>query len=543
VSFWTKEVLDITAAILSNHDSVAEAAKEVSEKFDRNITADAIRGAFLRNGVDNPSSFLKPVDEAPDAPPSIEANLKDKFPSMAHIFGENSKDNSLKQHSLSLSESGSVEDGLEWRVDFDTKSYVFNYSDTHVIVSFEQMELACYLYSKYPPGRGFTARETAGFLANLEGLEWIHEGFLRKMFKAVGFTHSMLPRAPHHGFSNTEEMIPSWYRKVDALTKADSNAQNLRLMRKMVDELQDELREVYEIHNLVGKANALKFQDFPVVEDDEKDNLVGAIFAFSDIHVGKIVKTNELTPLKNTYNVDVIKQRVSKMLHHIVKYATTACPDFVVAAWLGDLFEALLGNMRELMHLDMKEFASEQYDIGISIFKEVTDKLIELFDCPITVYLTGGNHDRLVQDRGARTELLLNHLMTEHVRALYKNQPRVKVVEGNVVSSVVLPNGVNYIFQHGHTGPLKPTSSEKDFINFVEIYGRPMCSRTLIHIGHWHNLCYRTYSRNGKVMFLPTMIGADSYATEHLHKSCPPEFAFIESTSKEDKLIGPFYLG
>jgi len=537
MGFWNKEVLEEAVKCLSRHESVASAAEELSDKFDRNITRDAIRGAFLRYNLNNPSSYLKPVDDTFE-PVELEsgskfyhrlANEYEGFTkNFGHLFEEEAEPDNRKVEKL------------DWTISFENKIYQFFYSDSWVELSFDHIAMACYLYSKQPPGRGLSARNVAGCLSNFEGLEWVNETFIKQVFRSIGFVHDMLPNPPHEKFSSIEEMIPSWNRKVDAIVSTDSHARSLKILRKHIEELQDELQKVYELQGLFEKAKSLKFHEFPEIFVPERRGIKGVIFGFSDMHAGKIVKQDKLSPLDNKYNIDILEQRVAKMCGHILEYAANNQPDFVVATWLGDLFEALLGNMRDMMHLDMKEFATEQWDAGISIIKFVTDRLLEYFACPIQVYVLGGNHDRLTSDRNGRTELLVNHLMVQYLKAFYKDEPRLQIIEANVIGSVRLPNNVNYIFQHGHIGPLKPTSSEKDFVNFVDLHGQPMTKRTLIQIGHWHSLCYRTYSRNGKVMFLPTIIGTDSFATEYLHKSNTAEFAFIETTANEDVLVGPF---
>lgn len=120
------------------------------------------------------------------------------------------------------------------------------------------------------------------------------------------------------------------------------------------------------------------------------------VIAISDLHVGLIVREEE-TITGNKYNFAVFKERFDEITsgilrsHHVFHGA-----DKIFVTLLGDLFEGVLGNMREGHMREVELYGMDQIRFAVKYICEFIATLAKMHsDKKIIVNYVSGNHDRV----------------------------------------------------------------------------------------------------------------------------------------------------
>jgi hypothetical protein len=511
---WSLEVADKCIEILQQNVYVMDSLDEISELLGENVTSGALRAAFMRIGINPPSSYLakdlevaeKPVEEVVEPPPSND---------------------------------------LEWKFDVDNRCYHFYHYDGHFVLTFEEVETICLMYSSVGKGLGKTAAQIASYLVRSKDYHDISQDAVEFVFKRIGFTKKMKPVAPHSRFQNMEEYVVRLNKVQDDLLKKDHNLDQLKLQQKMIKDLQGELTELYSRSEVIEELTKrpVKLFDFSNVKGmlDNSGKVVD-IIPITDMHIGKFFEPHELSFLNNRYDKNVFVQQVGKICEIIRHNAKGRKVDMVLALNLGDTFEAILAQMRDGMFQGMDAWTIEAWDLAIAAMVEIIDTILEAYQCPVQFVLIGGNHCRVTRGKDERTELFTAYQLTKHLKAWYRDNGRLTIQCGSDINTILLPNGLGVIAQHGHLGPLRPLSPEKDFVNFKELHGHPKADRHLLISGHFHHTVFRSVRRDCHVCYLPAPFESDDYATKELHKNAPAEFVSFTSDEKNLLLVGPYSL-
>ena len=261
------------------------------------------------------------------------------------------------------------------------------------------------------------------------------------------------------------------------------------------------------------------------------------IIPFSDLHAGKKVKELCLTKPQNVYNKDIVLERVERVTQLIRMDKTEA--DFVYVCFMGDLFEALLANMRPGQHMttDVKGF--EQYELVLAACCKVIDAALETNpDAEIMVLFQGGNHDRLLADKSYESEMILNQILCNRVQSEYPNYDGLTICAPSPVASIVMENGVNLITCHGHNSAMR---SHNSISAFNDVWSLPSSHRSVIMNGHYHSFSVDT-SKNWRRYQLSSICGDDAYNLEKLSISSNAEFMMLHVYSDHDEIKGCYPL-
>lgn len=505
---WNQENIDKCIEILQENVYVTDAIVEISEVLDEKITPGALRAAFSRFEKGPPSSYLgerlEPVRKV---------------------------DNAEKD--------GPV---LEWRIDIDNSCYHFYHPEEHFSLSFKEVETMCLMYCNVKSGGlNKTAQEVCHYLIREMDHHNLTPDMVEFVFNRIGFTKKMSPRAPHSRFQNMEQMAVRLNKIQDSLLKIDHKNDQLKLQQKMIKDLQDELSTVYSQAEFLDELKKEPVKLFNYSEVSNGEGVVD-IIPITDFHIGKFFEPHSLTFLQNKYSKEVFMEQVGKICSIIKKGAQGRDVDMALVLNLGDTFEAILAQMRNAMFQGMDSWTTEAWSLAISSIVTILDTVLESYACPVKVIMIGGNHCRTTSGKDERTELFTAFQLTEHLKAWYRHEQRLTLETGSDINTILLPNGLGIIAQHGHIGPLKPLSNELAFVNFKDVHGHPQADRHLIISGHFHHTVFRSVRSDCHVCFMPAPFDADTYATDHLHKNAPAEYLIFRSDKKHLLIDGVYNL-
>lgn len=221
-----------------------------------------------------------------------------------------------------------------------------------------------------------------------------------------------------------------------------------------------------------------------------------AILFLSDFHIGA-----EVNNFYNSYNLNIAKERVSKLVSDTIKYCKRNNVSKLNVVSLGDLLE---GNIhvttRIQSELDVIEQVMKCAEIVSHVLNELNNNIEEV-------------NFRYCLDNHGRINAFKEHIEKENFGKLvywyveerlkdtdiifYKNQ-----IDDNI-GYFKLDNGKNFFFEHGHQGSTNSKFQEVAFAtNIIPDY---------IAIGHYHHTAMKEFQ--GKKMFIcGSMKGADDYS-------------------------------
>jgi hypothetical protein len=418
------------------------------------------------------------------------------------------------------------------------------------------------------PGEVMRAWNEAYSNMSVGGAETINQicktwGVRKKDFnaikKAMGWTHDSDPYTD-------EEMLAN-----DPIDLAESLVQKKRaefekhFRKKEWKEIENDAKKWREMAFYLGTEPELKSvkQTIETISNVEKycknikvkkvlnkidlriDDTTGStlIIPVSDLHIGK--KFKAINMKSTDYNISVLKERLQRAMAYIelLKPHVIDRVDNLVYSCLGDNFEAIFANMRPGQHLTMDLHGIDQYKEVIEFHVTFMNFIMDTFpDAKMTACFQGGNHDRIFADKRWDSEEILNYIVTDRIASEFKNTPDTKldVLLGAPVTSMMLPNGVNLISQHGH---LKNIKTSKDVMNFIGVHGEPAAKRYLVSQGHFHHWEVKWEAGfNYKFYMNSSFCGKDEYAMDKIHTGCNAEFMMIESSKNNDLFYGPYNL-
>lgn len=513
---WTQETAENIIEILKSHYSLTEALEEISEFISvEKVSGSAVRHGLIRYGFSNPSYYL--------------ANRRD--------------DEEEEEAEEDIPKNKEAVETYEYRIDFEKSEYRFCKDEDRVTISFEQMQHCHFLYSGVKPGLGLSAGDVSGYLYS-EGVIQAGAGFVQWMFRRIGFSKSMYPAAPHLRFSNETEISKDIAHRQDSIIKSGLKINQIKEQEKELKQLREKNEELVELLQFKEQINGTFMDDIPCFSRIE-DKECTLIIPLGDLHVGKKIDKRFGFTADNHYDLKEFRRRLGEIEERIIHYADGNAHrvNGVVIHGLGDWFESPFGNLREGIMQTMFGSLQEQWIEVVNAFCRVVRVVLDWFpDVPVLGSYTPGNHDRIHKQKEDNTEYLLGHILTDRIMAEFRETERFQMRHvSQAVTSDLLPNGLNLITMHGHVSSMSPTSPDSAYVNLAKLHERNGTSRTLILAGHYHAFTVRTF-HSGRMIWVPSMCGSDSYSRDHILKGAPAEFLMIESYLSEDVIVGPFSL-
>lgn len=503
---WNEERLKRAEEVLSLSESVLEACFTMSKEFDEDISSDSLYSAFKRHGKLAPSSYL--------------ANLAQQ---------ENGSEGDEVEQTSSF----------DYKIDFAKSLYRFWHKNSPCVLTFEDLEQACFLYSSVDPGRGLTAREVAQYFLVEKGYDWISEDFIIWMFKRIGASKVMSPAAPHQRFNTVEEVMQSMAMRQDALIKSSMKVNQIKEQQKEIRRLQAKLEEIQQALTVAEGLKSIPVARLSPVELSKSSSRT-IVIPLCDSHSGKHIRPkSDIAKEHNRFNAKIFKERVERFCSYIQELSKKVPKDVdhVYVLNLGDDTESILGNMREGMLTDQYNHGFEQYKEAIWLNVNIIESTLNSFGCGVTFVKTGSNHERLVKNKEPNTDEVFAQIALDRIACEFKGEERFKGLYGHQVFSILLPNGVCIIGTHGH---LK-TWSSSNASDVINIHGVPGAKRYILLQAHQHHLSVHS-GYNYRLIKLPSLVGNDDYNLISLLTGAPPECLFLEITDEQDLLHGPYRL-
>ncbi len=248
----------------------------------------------------------------------------------------------------------------------------------------------------------------------------------------------------------------------------------------------------------------------------------------TDAHIGKVWKDKRG---QVQFDKNTLRGRFRDV---IGKIKTIKSPKTLTIWFGGDIFEAPLGNMRKNQQSKMDLIGREAYLEARSIMVSMCRELREAYpDIEISLLLTGGNHDRLTEEKEYSSEDFMIYILGDAVGAHLKEQ-NVKVYVLPPVSSVQIAD-VEFILLHGHRNKL---TNETKIRALIENHAETDCQKMILQ-GHYHSMRWLS-GKKWDCVTLPSYCGNDDFVQYDINQSSVPRFTLFQVNRSNAAMMGPF---
>lgn len=218
------------------------------------------------------------------------------------------------------------------------------------------------------------------------------------------------------------------------------------------------------------------------------------LYIFTDYHLGMLAWHKEAG---EDWDISIAVKLLVSTFEHMIAQAPAARVGLI--GELGDFlhYDSLTAVTPTHGHvLDADGRFSKMVAAAITVLRRLVDIALQKHEIVIVV-LAEGNHD-------PASAVWLRHMF----KALYENEPRVKVVDSELPFYVHQHGNVMLGFHHGHM--VKNASLPLLFAaQYPEIWGTT--SKRYIHTGHRHHVDEKEHP-GVKVIQHPTLAARDAYA-------------------------------
>jgi hypothetical protein len=256
-----------------------------------------------------------------------------------------------------------------------------------------------------------------------------------------------------------------------------------------------------------------------------KHNNVRANVLWSDWHYGSDFK-NSL----NTYNSDVFKNRIQKLMNETILYGTKHDVETLTVGALGDFLSGAI-------HVSSRVQASENVIQQIQVVAEtMAECLVELSKHFRLIRFINimGNHARLIPDK---TQSLLNEnlekLIPWYLNSRLKDFKNIDIYEdtdGYFVDETFNPQ---HVYLHGDLDHVSSTVK-----NISQVLG---ITPSYVFGGHIHHQTLKEFGRT-KVITSSSLMGVDDYAISKRFYAEPAQLMHIFHEDGRVKYQIPIYL-
>lgn len=276
-----------------------------------------------------------------------------------------------------------------------------------------------------------------------------------------------------------------------------------------------------EIRNSIEAVRPPEFNQLQVNRGD-----IGAVLGFSDIHYGK-----RFSSLNNTYNTEIAKQRMNKLLSEIIAICKKEGIDILDIVNGGDGAEGISLRISQLQSLQLG-----LVDSVIEYARMMVEWLNELSRHVRIRYhhIKSANHTEirpLGTGRGEFPNEDMEKIVHMYIKDMLKNNDRIEVPD-HPLTHVRFEVKGNLIYGlHGHT--LKGRNIES-VVKDLSMMHREFIDTVIV--GHFHHGKEVTVSEgstyNKEVLQLPSLMGSDEYSDSLLTGAKPGAKLFLFEEGK-----------
>lgn len=243
-----------------------------------------------------------------------------------------------------------------------------------------------------------------------------------------------------------------------------------------------------------------------------KTSDVEAIAMISDLHIGV-----EFDDFCNKYNLEIAKERVSKLVDDIRRYCTLHKVKRLNVCNLGDLISGIIHpTIRLEQEFDVIDQVMNASEILAGILNDLQNVAPEVIYRSCT-----DNHSRAIANKNEAIEKENFYRLIDWYVAERLKDTSVKFVNDNLskeIGKFDLMNGKKVMFAHGHND-----STNKVFQNFIG------ATEEYIHyvlLGHYHQERVKNY-QNMRVFINGSIVGTDDYAASKRYYTKPSQMLLV----------------
>lgn len=303
------------------------------------------------------------------------------------------------------------------------------------------------------------------------------------------------------------------------------NGLNSEKGKTKLQEIQEELGELYvtkqEVKNKINKLGRIKRDFVKSIEiaNDIKEYLSEdlsdldlfeferieissdnkLIIQLADLHIGYVIKNYK----GNTYNYEIAKKRLSKLISEAEKYCNLYNITEVIIVNCGDVVENTY--LRDTQQAFECEFnLSQQISKAIELLYEFTSTVSTFAN--VQLISVGGNHSRMSQKASNIEGDNSNVIIIETLKMLFKCNERVSIVDIDYMddSCTFEVNGLKFLAIHGDN---RVAECKKLFDSEnVDVILR----------GHWHNFNISSQNNGGLVITSACLFGYNPYSVKRM---------------------------
>ena len=250
----------------------------------------------------------------------------------------------------------------------------------------------------------------------------------------------------------------------------------------------------------------LNYQDKEIIESDND-----IICHVTDLHAGICIDN-----WHNTFNMDVLKERLTNYLDQLFEIQSRHCSEncYIVIG------EIMSGLIHETLRIENNENVIQQFIMVSSILSEMISEISRRFN-NVYVYITPGNHSRVIANkehslRGENFDILLPH----YLKASLQNYQNV-FIEDNIKDCDIAMFEVrgNKVFGvHGDKDSVSDVVQK-----FTMVFGE---KPDIVLMGHRHSNALSTVY-DTKIIQSGCVSGSDNYCLDKRLRNRPEQTVSI----------------
>ena len=341
----------------------------------------------------------------------------------------------------------------------------------------------------------------------------------RKRYK--NFSDAYEELFSQENFTNEEMMTIEEHKR--ELEKAKIKLRDERIdYQKSIRE--DARRESFI--ELVERAMSINVEAFDYKQSPIIDSNEDMVVCLSDLHAGI-----EVQNWWNTYNTDILKQRLHKYLDEIYDIQKLHQCKICHVVLGGDQVSGLIHNN---LRLQNNENVVEQLKIAVTYIGEFIYELQNWFE-EIEVHSVSGNHSRLSANKDDHLKgEELDDIIPFCLKLQFANNDKVHICDNiaqkidSTIAAFITRGGKRFFVVHGDKDTPSNVVKNLTLISGIKPDG--------IIMGHRHHNAYDT-EHSVKVVQCGCVVGTDDYCVDKRISGEPEQCVFITSTNRTIKCL------
>lgn len=277
---------------------------------------------------------------------------------------------------------------------------------------------------------------------------------------------------------------------------------------------------------LIERAMSVNVETFDYKQSPVIDSNEDMVVCLSDLHAGI-----EVQNWWNTYNTDILKQRLHKYLDEIYNIQKLHQCKICHVVLGGDQVSGLIhSNLR----LQNNENVVEQLKIAVTYIGEFIYELQNWFE-EIDVHSVSGNHSRLSANKDDHLKgEELDDIIPFCLKLQFANNDKVHICDNiaqkidSTIAAFITRGGKRFFVVHGDKDAPSNVVKNLTLISGIKPDG--------IIMGHRHHNAYDT-EHSVKVVQCGCVVGTDDYCVDKRISGEPEQCVFITSENRTVKCL------